>query len=76
MAENEYGSGQYRVFIRSMRFRNFQVNRKSFAGGVRIFTVGSSVNIVTKSGIEPVFTAARMVTTETTAPRQSTSLIS
>src|SRR5262244_762912 len=47
--ENEYGSGQYRVFIPVDSIQEFQVNRSSFAAEFG-FTVGSSVNIVTKSG--------------------------
>jgi hypothetical protein len=47
--ENEYGSGQYRVFIPVDSIQEFQVNRNSFAAEFG-FTVGSSVNIVTKSG--------------------------
>lgn len=47
--ENEYGSGQYRVFIPVDSIQEFQVNRSSFAAEFG-FTVGSSVNIITKSG--------------------------
>ncbi len=47
--ENEYGSGQYRVFIPVDSIQEYQVNRNSFAAEFG-FTVGSSVNIVTKSG--------------------------
>lgn len=47
--ENEYGSGQYRVFIPVDSIQEYQVNRSSFAAEFG-FTVGSSVNIVTKSG--------------------------
>ncbi len=48
--ENEYGSGQYRVTsIPVDSIQEFQVNRSSFAAEFG-FTVGSSVNIVTKSG--------------------------
>jgi hypothetical protein len=47
--ENEYGSGQYRVFIPVDAIQEFQVNRSSFAAEFG-FTVGSSVNIITKSG--------------------------
>jgi hypothetical protein len=47
--ENEYGSGQYRVLIPVDAIQEFQVNRNSFAAEFG-FTVGSSVNIVTKSG--------------------------
>jgi len=47
--ENEYGSGQYRVFIPVDAIQEYQVNRSSFAAEFG-FTVGSSVNIVTKSG--------------------------
>ncbi|HEV8484086.1 MAG TPA: TonB-dependent receptor [Blastocatellia bacterium] len=47
--ENEYGSGQYRVFIPLDSIQEFQVNRSSFAAEIG-FTVGSSVNLVTKSG--------------------------
>ncbi len=47
--ENEYGSGQYRVFIPVDSIQEFQVNRNAFAAEYG-FTVGSSVNIVTKSG--------------------------
>src|SRR5215470_16376197 len=47
--ENEYGSGQYRVLIPVDAIKEFQVNRNSFAAEFG-FTVGSSVNIVTKSG--------------------------
>src|SRR6266852_8709280 len=47
--ENEYGSGQYRVLITPDAIQEFQVNRNAFAAEFG-FTVGSSVNIVTKSG--------------------------
>ena len=47
--ENEYGSGQYRVFIPVDSIQEYQVNRNAFAAEFG-FTVGSSVNIVTKSG--------------------------
>src|SRR5262245_39399825 len=47
--ENEYGSGQYRVFIPVDAIQEFQVNRNAFAAEFG-FTVGSSVNIVIKSG--------------------------
>jgi len=48
--ENEYGSGQYRVAsISPDSIQEFQVNRNAFAAELG-FTVGSSVNIVTKSG--------------------------
>src|SRR5215467_14377806 len=47
--ENEYGSGQYRVFIPVDSIQEFQVNRNSFAAEFG-FTVGSAINIVTKSG--------------------------
>jgi hypothetical protein len=48
--ENEYGSGQYRVItIPVDAIQEFQVNRSSFNAEFG-FTVGSSVNIVTKSG--------------------------
>jgi hypothetical protein len=47
--ENEYGSGQYRVFIPVDSIQEFQVNRNAFAAEFG-FTVGSAINIVTKSG--------------------------
>ena len=47
--ENEYGTGAYRVFIPVDAIQEYQVNRSSFAAEFG-FTVGSSVNIVTKSG--------------------------
>src|SRR5215471_4749884 len=47
--ENEYGSGQYRVLIPVDAIQEFQVNRNSFTAEFG-FTVGSSVNIVTRSG--------------------------
>src|SRR5262249_45196772 len=47
--ENEYGSGQYRVLIPVDAIQEYQVNRSSFAAEFG-FTVGSSVNIVTRSG--------------------------
>jgi hypothetical protein len=47
--ENEYGSGQYRVLIPVDAIQEFQVNRNSFTAELG-FTVGSSVNIVKKSG--------------------------
>src|SRR5215813_10930572 len=47
--ENEYGSGQYRVFIPVDAIQEYQVNRSSFAAEFG-FTVGSAINIVTKSG--------------------------
>src|SRR5262249_10588844 len=47
--ENEYGSGQYRVFIPVDSIQEFQVNRSSFTAE-QGFTMGSAVNIVTKSG--------------------------
>jgi hypothetical protein len=47
--ENEYGSGQYRVFIPVDSIQEFQVNRNGFAAEFG-FTVGSAINIVTKSG--------------------------
>src|SRR5215471_7033562 len=47
--ENEYGSGAYRVLIPVDSIQEYQVNRSSFAAEFG-FTVGSSVNIVTKSG--------------------------
>src|SRR5262249_33016947 len=48
--ENEYGSGQYRVAsIPVDAIQEFQVNRNAFSAEFG-FTVGSSVNIVTKSG--------------------------
>lgn len=48
--ENEYGSGQYRVAsIPVDAIQEFQVNRNAFAAEFG-FTVGSAVNIVTKSG--------------------------
>lgn len=48
--ENEYGSGQYRVAtIPVDAIQEFQVNRSAFAAEFG-FTVGSSVNIVTRSG--------------------------
>ncbi len=47
--ENEYGTGAYRVLIPVDAIREYQVNRNSFAAEFG-FTVGSSVNIVTKSG--------------------------
>src|SRR5215813_2177194 len=47
--ENEYGSGQYRVFIPVDAIQEFQVNRNAFAAEFG-FTVGSAINIVTKSG--------------------------
>src|SRR5215510_457572 len=47
--ENEYGSGQYRVFIPVDSIQEFQVNRNGFAAEFG-FTVGSPINIVTKSG--------------------------
>src|SRR5215471_546490 len=47
--ENEYGTGQYRVSLPVDAIQEFQVNRNSFAAEFG-FTVGSAVNIVTKSG--------------------------
>src|SRR5215468_9110290 len=47
--ENEYGSGQYRVFIPVDSIQEYQVNRNGFAAEFG-FTVGSAINIVTKSG--------------------------
>ena len=47
--ENEYGSGQYRVYIPVDSIQEFQVNRSSFTAE-QGFTMGSAVNIVTKSG--------------------------
>ena len=47
--ENEYGSGQYRVFVPVDAIQEYQVNRNAFAAEFG-FTVGSSVNLVTKSG--------------------------
>src|SRR5262245_24320372 len=48
--ENEYGSGQYRVAtISPDAIQEYQVNRNGFSAEYG-FTVGSSVNIVTKSG--------------------------
>src|SRR5215471_7108607 len=47
--ENEYGPGQYRVFIPVDSIQEYQVNRNAFAAEFG-FTVGSAVNIVTKSG--------------------------
>src|SRR5499426_3055789 len=48
--ENEYGSGQYRVAtISPDAIQEFQVNRNGFSAEYG-FTVGSAVNIVTKSG--------------------------
>src|SRR5215467_1251514 len=47
--ENEYGSGQYRVILPPDAIQEFQVNRNAFAAEFG-FTVGSSVNVVTKSG--------------------------
>jgi hypothetical protein len=47
--ENEYGTGQYRVGLSVDSIQEFQVNRNAFAAEFG-FTVGSAVNIVTKSG--------------------------
>src|SRR5262249_20730126 len=47
--ENEYGSGQYRGFIPVDSIQEYQVNRNGFAAEFG-FTVGSAINIVTKSG--------------------------
>ena len=47
--ENEYGTGQYRVSLPVDAIQEFQVNRNSFKAEFG-FTVGSAVNIVTKSG--------------------------
>jgi Carboxypeptidase regulatory-like domain len=47
--ENEYGTGQYRVLPSVDSIQEFQVNRNSFAAEFG-FTVGSTVNVVTKSG--------------------------
>jgi hypothetical protein len=55
--ENEYGSGQYRVFIPVDSIQEFQVNRSSFAAEFG-FTVGSSVNIITKSGTNKIHGSA------------------
>jgi hypothetical protein len=47
--ENEYGTGQYRVLPSVDSIQEFQVNRNAFAAEFG-FTVGSTVNVVTKSG--------------------------
>lgn len=48
--ENEYGTGQYRVTtIPIDDIQEYQVNRNSFAAEYG-FTIGSAINIVTKSG--------------------------
>jgi len=47
--ENEYGTGQYRVLPSIDSIQEFQVNRNAFAAEFG-FTVGSTVNVVTKSG--------------------------
>jgi hypothetical protein len=47
--ENEYGTGQYRVLPSVDSIQEFQVNRNAFNAEFG-FTVGSTVNVVTKSG--------------------------
>lgn len=47
--ENEYGSGQYRFIPSVDAIQEFQVNRNAFNAEFG-FTVGSVVNVVTKSG--------------------------
>jgi hypothetical protein len=47
--ENEYGTGQYRILPSVDSIQEFQVNRNAFAAEFG-FTVGSTVNVVTKSG--------------------------
>src|SRR5499427_7313803 len=47
--ENEYGSGQYRFFPPVDAIQEFQINRNAFNAEFG-FTVGSVVNVVTKSG--------------------------
>jgi outer membrane receptor protein involved in Fe transport len=56
--ENEYGSGQYRVAtISPDAIQEYQVNRNGFSAEYG-FTVGSSVNIVTKSGSNKIHGSA------------------
>jgi len=47
--ENEYGSGQLRVFLSVEAVQEFQVNRNAFAAEFG-FTAGTAVNVVTRSG--------------------------
>jgi hypothetical protein len=47
--ENEYGSGQVRVFPSVEAIQEFQVNRNAFAAEFG-FTAGTAVNVITKSG--------------------------
>ncbi len=51
--ENEYGSGTPRFDVPTETIQEFQVNRNSFTAEFG-FTAGTAVNVVTKSGTNPI----------------------